>query len=156
MSRSDPGNVIGLDPAIKTGWAYAVDGQYVWGTVDPYDTQAMEAVIREAVDHGVTTAYVEDAYLAKHNVRTLKSLIRSQTRAVMACERYGVSIVMISATVWQAAWNIGGKRTERKAAALAVADRIAPGKKSSDEADAVLIAEYGRCQRGICAAQDAP
>jgi len=146
MSRSDPGNVIGLDPAIKTGWAYVIDGQYVWGTVDPYDTQAMEAVIRDAVDHGVSTAYVEDAYLAKHNVRTLKSLIRSQTRAVLACERYGVTVVMVPATVWQAAWSIHGKRADRKQAAVLIAERIAPGKKTSDEADAVLISEYGRCQ----------
>jgi len=137
--------VLGLDPAKKTGWAY-YDDFWVVGKLNPYDTKAVMRCLGELWHLGVDHAFIEDCYLGGvgRNVATLKALVRCQTRLVMALEHYEIPHTLIVPTVWQGYFKVRGKRPERKQRAIEIAEPITGFKLTSDEADAVLIAEFGR------------
>lgn len=139
--------VLGFDVAKrKTGWAYSPFPQH-WetGIVEVADTAALNEVIAQAKAAGVTRAALEDCYLGNHtaaNVRTLKALQEAQTRIRVACEMAGLPVELVYAQTWQAAYNITGKRKDRKLGAQRVAHALGAGALTEDEADAVCLAEY--------------
>ena len=141
--------VLGLDPAKKTGWAY-YDDFWVVGKLNPYDTKAVMRCLGELWHLGVDHAFIEDCYLGAvgRNVATLKALVRCQTRLVMALEHYEIPHTLIVPTVWQSYFKVKGKRPERKQRAIEIANEITGRELTSDQADAVLIAEFGRIHHG--------
>jgi len=139
--------VIGFDAAKrKTGWAYSpIPRHWETGIVEVADSKALNAVIAQAKAAGVTRAALEDCYLGNHtaaNVRTLKALQEAQTRIRVACEQAGLDVELVYAQTWQSAYNITGKRPDRKLGAQRVAHALGAGALTEDEADAVCLADY--------------
>lgn len=138
---------IGFDAARRrTGWAFVrCPGVWDTGIVNVADAQGLGAIIARAKAAGVTRAVIENCYLgqgSKRNVYTLKTLQEAQTRIRVACEMAGIPVELVYAQTWQAAYNITGKRKDRKLGAQRVAHALGAGALTEDEADAVCLAEY--------------
>ena len=139
-------STLGLDPAKKTGWAYRDGDYWRFGTLDPTDRDAVIDVVWAAKKAGCTHAYVEDCHVPGHgNIRTVKSLQESQTRLVVACEMAGLRVVKVQPATWRQGFSLTGKRAELKRAAKIIAQQLGAPIKTNDEAEAVLISEYGSC-----------
>lgn len=152
-------STLAFDPAKKTGYAFRAGRLWHTGVVDPRNHAAVLGVCKQAILAGVKLALIEDCYVSQKapepdpvtgkraagggNVKTLKSLQDKQTRVTVACELAGLQTELTYPVSWQSAFNIRGKREERKRHAKLIAERIAGRKLTQDEADAVLIAEYG-------------
>lgn len=127
----------------KTGWALQpFPGRWETGIVDVADARALAAVIARAQAVGVEKAVLEDCYLDRGNVRTLKALQAAQTRIRVACEMAGLDVELVYAQTWQAAYSITGRRPDRKLGAQRVAHALGAGALTEDEADAVCLADY--------------
>jgi hypothetical protein len=144
---------IAFDAAKKrTGWAYrGVNVPWVTGVVCPDDTVRLGEIIAAAKRAGVVAAVIENCYLGarndeKRNIHTLKMLQDAQTRIVLACEMNGLNEPkpkLVYPVTWQAAFQIGGRRDDRKLGARRVAkDLGAPELVFDDEADAVCRCVY--------------
>lgn len=141
---------LGFDSATVTGWAFRNRaGRWVNGTFAA-DNLLLElaAIIPTAKAEGITHAIIEDCYLGygpKMNPATIKRLQEIQTRICVECERAGLKVSKIYPSTWQAAWRLSGKRDVLKAGAKKTAALLGAVCVKQDEADAVLIAEYGNC-----------
>lgn len=139
---------IGLDAAKQTGYAYK-DQHDAWvtSTVDPYDTDALHLVLREAQMHGVEQAAVEWPYQGK-SVRDYASLVESSVRCIVECERLGLKVVRVQASTWHAAYRLTGVREERQRGSAKLAQYLGAGpmdgdrKRAQDEFDAVMLCDY--------------
>ena len=137
--------VIAFDTAKrKTGWAYkALDGRWETGVVCVADTGALVDVVKRAQAEGVTHAALEDCYLAKGNVATLKALAAAQGAISTVCKVAGLTVLKpIHAQTWQSAFGITGKRDDRKFGAQRVAHALGASRITDDEADAVCLCDY--------------
>lgn len=143
-------NVIGIDPATRTGYAYHWGGKWITGVFNPAKRQDAIDAIGAAVESAcVTVAYVETGYLGK-NPRTLIRLTELRCAVERVLDDYGVTIHHVPATTWQSAFSITGPRADRKAGATHTA-RVYLGAEctTQDECDAVCICEFGRRMEGV-------
>ncbi|MBW7865916.1 MAG: hypothetical protein H3C30_16055 [Candidatus Hydrogenedentes bacterium] len=140
-------NVIGVDPAGKTGYAYRTRDGWKCGAVSAFNLHALLAVFSEAASAGVTDACVEDCYLGL-NVSTLKALANIQGRVCGALEAVGIAVRLVQPRSWKSAMLQAGGipvagRESQKAKGMEVARRLGASPATDDESDAVCIAEYG-------------
>jgi Holliday junction resolvasome RuvABC endonuclease subunit len=140
-------NIIGIDPAGRTGFAYKMDGKWVTGTVSAYRWRDLYRQFKLARERGVEQAVMEDCYLGL-DLKVLKRLVNIQGRVQSALEEAGIVVRMVTARSWKSAMLRDGGfavmgRDAQKSRAMVVARRLGANPVTDDEGDAVCICQYG-------------
>ena len=142
------GAVLAVDPGSrKTGLAVvsiAIRPRLLsWELVRMAKAQPSAQVLELHAAHRITSAAVEDQYLAK-NANTIKKLSQAAGRWFEACAAAGIPVQYIAPSSWQdkTLRGAGRHRHQLKAGSIAVAQAETGLELPEDVADAYCLARY--------------